>query len=153
MATAWWRTLFVVGALPSLVLFIPLLIFFSGNPFWAGFIIWWLKPFWERLPLYFASRKIFAEQTTQSEVLLQTWSLFKRDTIPWLLWRRFSVQRAFNAPVTVLEGLTGKSRRSRLNVLQGKYSDIAFANHAIGFCFELISCFGIALIRIGRQAI
>jgi len=146
MATAWWRTLFMVGALPSLVLFIPLLIVFSGNPFWAGFIIWWLKPFWERLPLYFASRKIFAEQTTQSEVLLQTWSLFKKDAIPWLLWRRFSVQRAFNAPITVLEGLTGKSRRSRLNVLQGKYSDTAFANQAIGFCFELISCFGIAFM-------
>jgi hypothetical protein len=146
MATAWWRSLFVVGTLPALVLFIPLMIFFSGNPFWAGFIIWWLKPFWERLPLYFASRKIFAEQTTQSKVFLQTWSLFKRDTIPWLLWRRFSVHRAFNAPVTVLEGLTGNARRNRLNVLHGKYSDTAFANQMIGFCFELIVCFGIAFM-------
>jgi len=146
MASAWWRTLFVTGALPSLLFFIPLLIIFFDNPLWAGFFIWWLKPFWERLPLYYASRRIFDEQPTTTEVLWQTGSLFKKELIPWLLWRRFSVQRAFNAPVTVLEELNRQSRKKRLAVLHGKYSDVAFANQAIGFCFELILCFGIAVL-------
>ncbi|MFA9418793.1 MAG: DUF4129 domain-containing protein [Gammaproteobacteria bacterium] len=146
MASAWWRPLFVTGALPSLLFFILLLIIFFDNPLWAGFFIWWLKPFWERLPLYYASRRIFDEQPTITEVLWQTGSLFKKELIPWLLWRRFSVQRAFNAPVTVLEELNRESRKKRLAVLHGKYSDIAFANQAIGFCFELIFCFGIAAL-------
>jgi len=146
MASAWWLPLFVTGALPSLLLFILLLIIFFDNPLWAGFFIWWLKPFWERLPLYYASRRIFAEQSTITQILWQTGSLFKKELIPWLLWRRFSVQRAFNAPVTVLEELNRESRKKRLTVLHGKYSDIAFANQVIGFFFELIFCFGIAAL-------
>lgn len=148
MARAWWRPLFVVGALAPLILFIALLIFFSDNPFWAGFIIWWLKPFWERLPLSLGSRSVFGEEPGQIELLWQTKSLYLKDAIPWLLWRRFSFQRAFNAPVTVLEGLTGKARRSRINVLHGKYGDIALANQIISFCFELIICFGIATLLL-----
>jgi hypothetical protein len=146
MASTWWRQLFVVGALPPILLFLPLLILFSDHPFWAAFIIWWLKPFWERLPLFFGSRRVFGEESGPAEILWQTRSIYLKDAIPWLLWRRFSFQRAFDAPVTVLEGLTGKTRSSRLNVLHGKYSDIALGNQLICFCFELIFCFGIAAI-------
>jgi hypothetical protein len=146
MARAWWRPLFVVSALAPLMLFVPLLIIFSDSPFWAGFVIWWLKPFWERLPLSLGSRGVFGEEPGPIEVLWQTKSLILKDAIPWLLWRRFSFQRAFDAPVTVLEGLTGKVRRSRLDVLHRKYSDIGLGNQAISFCFELIFCFGIAAL-------
>jgi hypothetical protein len=146
MASAWWRPLLLTATLPSLLLLIILLIIFSESPLWAGFIIWWLKPFWERLPLFYASRRVFAEQPDVTEVLWQTWSLFRKELIPWLLWRRFSVQRAFNAPVTVLEELNRGSRKRRLAVLHGKYSDVAFANQAIGFIFEIILCFGISAL-------
>ena len=146
MARAWWRPLLGVSALAPLLLFLPLLIIFSDDPFWAGFVIWWLKPFWERLPLSLGSRCVFGEDSDQIEILWETKALIVKDAIPWLLWRRFSVQRAFDAPVTVLEGLKGKVRRSRLNVLHGKYSDIGMGNQAICFCFELIICFGIAAL-------
>ena len=124
MASAWWRPLFLTGTLSSLPLLIVLLIIFSDNPLWAGFIIWWLKPFWERLPLFYGSRRVFAEQPDVTEILWQTRPLFKRELIPWLLWRRFSVQRAFIAPVTILEDLDRVSRANRLAVLQGKYGDV-----------------------------
>ncbi|MFV2030989.1 MAG: DUF4129 domain-containing protein [Gammaproteobacteria bacterium] len=146
MASAWWRQLFVFGALPSVVVFIPLFIILFDQPYWAAFIIWWLKPFWERLPLYFASRRIFGEDSAPGEIFLQTGSLYKKDAIPWLLWRRFSFQRAFDAPVTVLEELKRKPRSSRLDVLHGKYSDVALANQFISFCFEWIFSFGIAAL-------
>ena len=146
MASAWWRPLFVVGALPPMILFIALLIIFSDNPFLAGFIIWWLKPFWERLPLFFGSRMVFGDESGQVEILWQTKSLYLQDTVSWLLWRRLSFQRAFDAPVTVLEGLSGKARRSRLRVLHGKHNDIAVGNQAICFCFEWICCSGIATL-------
>ena len=146
MASAWWRSLFIVGSLLPVLLFVTLLFIFSDTPLWAGIIIWWLKPFWERLPLFYGSRRVFGDEPGQSEILWQTKSLYLKDAIPWLLWRRFSMQRAFDAPVTALEGLKGKARRNRLHVLHGKYSDIAFANQAICFCFELIFSFGIAAL-------
>ena len=146
MASTWWRQLFVYGGLPSILLSIPVFIILFDHPFWAAFIIWWLKPFWERLPLYFASRRIFGDDSMPGNILLQTGLLYKKDAIPWLLWRRFSLQRAFDAPVTVLEGLKAKPRRKRLDVLHGKYSDVAVGNQFISFCFEWIFSFGIAIL-------
>ena len=146
MASAWWRPLFVAAALPALILFIPLLIVFADSPAWAGFFIWWLKPFWERLPLYFASRRIFGEGSNLIGILSQVKSTYLKDMLPWLLWRRLSVQRAFDAPVTVLEGLTGSNRSSRLRVLHGKYSDVALGNQLVCFCFEVITGIGVVIL-------
>lgn len=143
MARAWFRPLFGAGLLAMLPLAAVLLLVFRESPFWALFIVWWLKPFWERLPLYIASRRLFDEQTG-------VWTSVKtfplKDVLPWLLWRRFSVQRAFDNPVTVLEELRGAQRRARLRVLHGKYSDVALSNQFTCFCFELLACFGLVLM-------
>ena len=111
MAQAWWRILFFACLLPMLPLTAALLLVFWENPFWALFAMWWLKPFWERLPLYIASRLLFGETPGIWQSLR---SLSLKDVLPWLLWRRFSVQRAFDNPVTVLEELKGSARRQRL---------------------------------------
>ena len=145
MARAWWRTLYFAGLLPMLPLAVVLLSIFWNKPFWALLILWWLKPFWERLPLFIASRLLFAESPG-------VWSSMKslplNDALPWLLWRRFSLQRAFDNPVTVLESLRGARRRQRLRVLHGKYSDVALSNQLVGFFGELLLAFGIlALIE------
>jgi len=142
MARAWFRPLFLAGMLSMLPLTLVLLLAFWESPFWALAITWWLKPFWERLPLFIASRKLFDEDAG-------IWASMKsfplKDILPWLLWRRFSVQRAFDNPVTVLEELKGGARRQRLRVLHGKYSDVALGNQFVCFCFELLVAFGIAL--------
>lgn len=142
MARAWWRPLYLAGLLPMLPLATVLLPLFAHQPVWALLALWWLKPFWERLPLYFASRLLFAEKPA-------IWSSMKslplRDVLPWMLWRRFSIQRAFDNPVTVLEGLKGAPRRRRLRVLHGKYSDVALSNQLVGFACELLLAFGIVL--------
>jgi hypothetical protein len=142
MARAWFRPLFLAGMLPMLPLALVLLPVFWDSPFWALAIIWWLAPFWERLPLFIASRKLFDEDAG-------LWTSMKsfplEDILPWLLWRRFSLQRAFDNPVTVLEGLKGGARRQRLRVLHGKYSDVALGNQFVCLCFELLVAFGIAL--------
>jgi len=143
MARAWFRPLYLGGLLAMLPLSIVLLLIFWKSPFWALAIIWWLKPFWERLPLFIASRMLFDEET-------DLWPSFKsfplKDILPWLIWRRFSLQRAFDNPVTVLEELQGSQRRQRLRVLHGKYSDVALGNQFVCFCFELLVFFGIALM-------
>jgi hypothetical protein len=143
MARAWWQTLFFASLLPMLPLTIVLLAIFWKSPFWALFILWWLKPFWERLPLFIASRRLFGEQPG-------VWSSMRsfplKDIIPWLLWRRFSLQRAFDNPVTVLEDLKGAPRRQRLRVLHGKYSDVALSNQFVCFCMEWLLAFSIVAL-------
>jgi hypothetical protein len=143
MARAWWRTLFVASLLPMLPLTVVLLAIFWKSPFWALFVLWWLKPFWERLPLFIASRRLFDEQPG-------VWSSMRsfplKDIIPWLLWRRFSLQRAFDNPVTVLEDLKGAPRRQRLRVLHGKYSDVALSNQFVCFCMEWLLAFSLVVL-------
>jgi len=143
MARAWWRQLYLASLLSLLPLTAVLLLVFATSPLWVLLFIWWLKPFWERLPLFIASRMLFAEESG-------TWSRMRslplNDALPWLLWRRFSVQRAFDNPVTVLEDLRSSTRRQRLRVLHGKYSDVALANQFVCFCFELLLAFGIVLM-------
>ena len=146
MARAWWRPLFISGALPATLLFLPLLFLLPSDPVWAVVIIWWLAPFWERLPLYFASRKIFGEIVSQAVVFSQLKSLYLNDAIPWLLWRRFGFQRAFDAPVSVLEQLRGSPRSARINVLHGKYSDVALWNQFVCFLTELIFFLGMWIL-------
>ncbi|MDH5356442.1 MAG: hypothetical protein OEY09_18515 [Gammaproteobacteria bacterium] len=143
MARSWWLPLFMVGALPATLLLIPLLLVFWESPHWAGVIVWWLKPFWERLPLYLASRKIFSEAPPEWGIIQQVRSLYLKDWLPWLLWRRFSFNRAFDAPVTVLEELKAKPRSQRLRVLHGKHTDMALANQLVCFCCELILAAGL----------
>jgi hypothetical protein len=143
MARAWFRPLFAAGFVAMLPLAAVLLGVFWKSPLWALFILWWLKPFWERLPLFIASRRLFDEEAGVW-TSIRTFPL--KDVLPWLLWRRFSVQRAFDNPVTVLEELRGAVRRRRLRVLHGKYSDVAMGNQFICFCFEVLTCFAIVLL-------
>ncbi len=145
MAREWYRPLVIACALPIMLLAIPLAILLPTHPFWVGFILWWLKPFWERLPLYIASRKLFDDQPSYPEIRARAWRVYRFDWLPNLLWRRLSVQRAFDAPVTVLEELRGKRRRERLRVLHGKYSDVALSNQFVCFCFEVLFCVGIVI--------
>ena len=148
MANAWWRSLFLAGAIPALIAFIPLLIYFFDNPFWAGFFVWWLKPFWERLPLYVASRRLFREEPHYAGVVRRARRLLVFDLLPTLLWRRLSLQRAFDAPVTVLEDLRGGERARRLRVLHGRYTDVALGNQLICFCFEMILTLGLVILAL-----
>ncbi len=148
MASRWWLPLMLSAALPGLLLFIPLLVVFFTQPLWAVFIVWWLKPLWERLPLYFASRKIFAEPISLRQVFAEAPALYLRQLLPWLLWRRLSVYRAFDMPVTILEGLSGQQRRQRLQSLHGKYVDTAVSNQLIGFLFEIILCSGLFMVLL-----
>ena len=145
MARQWWRALFMVSAVPPAILLTLLLIVFPEYPVWAGFIVWWLKPFWERLPLYLASRNIFAEESSESDGFLQMKRLYIKDWLPWLLWRRLSFYRAFDAPVSLLEELKGSARSKRLGVLHGKHTDIALANQLVCFFCEIIVASGLFL--------
>jgi len=117
MARKWYRPLVLGWMVPSLVVFIICSALFYES-LWIGLTItWWLKPFWDRVPLYMASRALFGEEVTLKDGLQSLPRLTKRDWFAWLTWRRFSLTRSFDMPVTVLEGITGETRQQRLQVL------------------------------------
>jgi hypothetical protein len=61
MARAWWRKQYLAGLLSLLPLTVVLLLVFAASPLWVLLIIWWLKPFWESLPLFIDRRMLIAD--------------------------------------------------------------------------------------------
>jgi len=125
LARAWWRPLFLSWFIPSFCVFVPLLLLFGESGWIPWFVIWWLKPLFDRGPLYIASRRLFGEPAGTRTVLRQLFSLYKKDWFLWLTFRRLSVTRCYDMPLTVLEELKGDKRRARQNILHRGYSSPA----------------------------
>lgn len=85
---------------------------------WIVFIIWWLKPFYERLIL-----GIYSECLTGSTIgFIDSLRNLKKFTFGTSLWRdltinRISLIRAFRLPVYQLEKQKGEAAKTRLRVL------------------------------------
>lgn len=117
LARRWYGALFwgwfLAAGLSVLVLSVSL--------FWVpwGVIIglWWLKPLFDRIPLFIASRRLFGQRLTLRDALKQGWPQLRKDFLLLLTWRRLSPSRSFDQPVTVLENLSGVRRQRRLQQL------------------------------------
>ncbi|MDA8094503.1 MAG: hypothetical protein M0T84_11480 [Betaproteobacteria bacterium] len=88
---------------------------------WLGLLlVWWLKPLFDRIPLYIVSQAVFGTVPT----VRQTLSAVPRLWSTFLLWPltigRFDPARSFHLPVFQLEGLRGYTYRSRVRVLRGR---------------------------------
>lgn len=138
----WWPKLFLSWLIPASIVYLPLTALL-GEYFWlAYFVVWWLKPIFDRAPLYIASRQLFGEEPSLVEVLRALPKLYRLDLIPWLTYRRFSFTRSFDMPLTVLEQLRGSARASRIGVLHRKYSGVAGWLTIILIHVEMLLMFG-----------
>ncbi len=81
-------------------------------------VVWWLKPLYDRIVLFYLGRALFGEAPTLREQIREWPRLLTRRLGLSLLWGRFSGVRSFTMPVVVLEGLTGKSYESRTAILK-----------------------------------
>ncbi len=106
-----WMSVYVaVGLIINLICF--------AKPVVALFILWWLKPAFDRVILHVLSGAAFGAAPTISDTwraLPRLWfnnGLFKALTI-----RRFDLARSFSLPVTQLERQFGKPARQRRAVL------------------------------------
>ncbi|MBS7676268.1 hypothetical protein KIN13_23030, partial [Vibrio cholerae] len=81
------------------------------------FLFWWLKPAFDRLPLYILSKALFGEPPSLKQAVRQWPHLLKGQLFASLTWRRLSMSRSFTLPVSQLEGLDGDARQRRLGVL------------------------------------
>lgn len=86
-------------------------------PVWYAFVVWWLKPLYDRVPLFFLSQAAFGVRPG----FRQTWRawprLWLKDLFSALVLRRLSLMRSFALPVIMLEGQRGKATRARISAL------------------------------------
>jgi hypothetical protein len=112
-------------------------------PEWIPLVVWWLKPLYGRVPLYFLSRAAFGVRPG----FVETWKAWPRlwlsNFLPALLWRRFSFIRSFAMPAQMLEGLRGSAANRRVKTLAmdggGSGSSLSYAFSKI----ELVAWLGL----------
>ncbi|WP_409318360.1 DUF4129 domain-containing protein [Pseudomonas sp. KCJK9016] len=140
------RLLMTSWAIITLPLFGVLSLLFWDSPSLAVFIFWWLKPAYERLPLYILSKALFGETPTLKEALRQWPRLLKPQLLASLTWRRLSFSRSFLMPVVQLEGLGGLARQQRLRVLLQRKAGAAQWLTIIGVHLETALWIGLMVL-------
>ncbi|MUV13259.1 DUF4129 domain-containing protein [Noviluteimonas gilva] len=110
---------------------------------WVGIAYWWLKPIFDRVPLFVVSRAVFGAVPSVRETLAaqRTWGW--RWMWHYLTWRRLSPYRALYMPVDLLEG--GTQKRERRNVIGGSargvaaWLTVAFVHFETAFLLGMIA--------------
>ncbi|MCP8463158.1 DUF4129 domain-containing protein [Pseudomonas sp. ZM23] len=133
-------------ALVSLPVFVLLSALLWNHSSWAILLFWWLKPAFERLPLYILSRALFNDAPTLKQALRAFPGLLRNQLLPSLLWRRFSPTRSFDLPVLQLEELKGQARSQRLVVLGQRNAGGAGWLTVVGLLFELALWLGLSAL-------
>jgi hypothetical protein len=141
LARRWYSRLLVLWLLPATVVFLLVFALLPSYPGTAMFICWWLKPVYERAPLKYLSRAVFADEPTFPESLRDGWRAVRPGMLAVLTVRRLSAVRSFVAPVYVLEGATGQARRRRLSVLQPRAGSAALWLTVLGVHVEAFLVF------------
>lgn len=108
-------------------------------------LLWWLKPAFERAPLFVISRGVFGQQPSVRETLRGQFQ-FARSIWPWLLWLRLSPSRALLMPVDMLEGVAGPLRRARRQALARNASGTAALILLV--CVHVEAILGLGLIGL-----
>ncbi len=111
-----WKAWLLV-TLPVLVL-LNLLGWASGQFWLAGVLMWWLKPVFERIPLFVISRGVFGAAPGAGETVRAQLRWGWRGLGAYLGWRRLSPARSLLMPVDLLEGNAGNAG-ARRRVLAG----------------------------------
>ncbi|MGY2261454.1 DUF4129 domain-containing protein [Pseudomonas sp. SDO55104_S430] len=140
------RLLMTSWAMLTVPVFALLTWLFWDSPSLAVFIFWWLKPAFERLPLYILSKAMFGETPTLKEALRQWPRLLKPQLLASLTWRRLSLSRSFLLPVVQLEGLGGEARQQRLQVLLQRDANAARWLTVIGMHLETALWIGLTVL-------
>lgn len=114
-AAAVWKPWLLVS-LPALLVLNALC--WSIDQIWlAGVLMWWLKPLFDRIPLYVLSRAVFGHVPSALETVRAQWRFGRSWLLPYLTWRRLSPVRAVFLPVDLLEGGRGEEARARRRAL------------------------------------
>ncbi|WP_248731630.1 DUF4129 domain-containing protein [Pseudomonas sp. MWU13-2517] len=142
MARAHRRLLMSSWAMVTLPIFTLLTVLLWEYPSFSLFLFWWLKPAFDRLPLYILSKALFGEIPSTRQAVRHWPRLLKGQLLASLTWRRLSLSRSFVLPVNQLEGLDGLARQKRLGVLLQHNAGAARWLTTIGMHLEIGLWFG-----------
>jgi hypothetical protein len=85
---------------------------------WAPMlIVFWLKPWLDRVLIFVLARAAFGEATAWADLWRARRQVLGGQLLRTLLWRRFSPWRAYTQAVEQLEGQRGGARRARVRLL------------------------------------
>ena len=88
---------------------------------WLGLLLtWWLKPLFDRVPLYVLSRAVFDRAPRWRETLRGQRAMPWGPVVAALGWLRLDSHRALRLPLELLEGAPRKQRAARWKVLRRK---------------------------------
>lgn len=146
MVRAFWPMLYGAWIIVALPIAIVVTFFFYNNIFLAILIIWWLKPLYERLPLYILSQLLFGETLNFSRILRQTPKLLLQHLFQSLILYRLSPYRSFTAPVWQLENLHGAAHSRRSRILKRNASQSAMALTYIFYLTEIILFYSLHIL-------
>jgi hypothetical protein len=114
-----------------------------SSPEWIPLVVWWLKPLYDRVPLFFLSRAAFGVRPT----FLETWKQWPRlwisNCLPALFWRRLSFIRSFALPAQMLEGLRGSAVNQRIRTLAMDGGGSGFSLSYVFSKIELVAWIGL----------
>lgn len=87
--------------------------------YWLGIVlVWWLKPLFDRVPLYVLSRAVFDQPPRWRDTLRGQLAWPWAGTLTELTMLRIDSHRALRLPLVLLEGLPRKQRAARWRVLR-----------------------------------
>ncbi|MEO8364730.1 MAG: DUF4129 domain-containing protein [Pseudoxanthomonas sp.] len=110
---------------PWLLLTLPVFVALNAATWWidnlwlAGFLMWWLKPAFDRIPLFVISRATFGATPMLGETLAAQLRWGWKPLLHYLTWRRLSPARSLFLPIDLLEGVHSARLRERRRVLGG----------------------------------
>ena len=138
---------------PWLLLTLPLFVLFNAaavaiDQVWlAALAMWWLKPAFDRIPLFVVSRATFGSIPGLRDTLLAQWRWGWKPLLHYLTWRRFSPVRSLYLPIDLLEGAQGAQASERRRVLGGSAYGSALMLTVIFMHFGVVLWLGcVALI-------
>ncbi len=131
----WW-----LSALPVSLLVILLL---RNYPGYIGSAVWWFKPLFEPILVYWLGRALFGDQLSLRETAGQWWRVSRHRLVANLLWRRLSPNRSFFMPISVLERPDSDNWAHRARLFKRDYNG-GFWLTVIGVHFETVLAIGLA---------
>ena len=118
------------------------------KPWLALLLMWWLRPLFDRIPLYVVSRAVFGGVPRTGETLRAQATWGWKTMIGYLTWRRLNPFRATTLPIDLLEGASGVRLRERRRVIGGGSGGHAFLLMTVCSLFVVVLYLSAMLIPL-----
>ena len=145
------RAIWVPWLLVTLPVFVALnaIGWFTDLLPWMALAMWWLKPVFDRIPLFVLSRSLFGDAPSLRETLAAQRHWAWRAMPAYLTWRRLGLARSLYLPVDLLEG--GANPGERRRVIGGSVRGTAVLSTVVcmGFVGALVAgCYSLVMLFV-----